>query len=413
MIFALLDNQPDEADRVLGAWDPSAQPPCPSADSAYLIDELQSWSERIADHLLATYDVERDDRLWPSDFAVFGTNPLNVAYGACGTIRFLLQQHGKVPEAVESWLLKQPMSNKDMPPGLYVGAAGVAWTLLELGHGERALELLHRSYESPLVAEENDVLHGAAGWILAAVRIHDALDDDELLAKASALGDKLLERAQAQEVGIAWTALEDKLNHGFAHGMSGIAYALLRLHLAGGEPRFLSAARDAMDFELANALEREQGPVWGKEVGGLLVTPYWTQGSAGIGTAVIRFATLLNDPFYMDWARRIAESSHYQITAWPGLFDGVVGIGEFMLDMFEATGEQIYRDRALEMAESALCYRCEKDEGVVFPGRYLLRLSTDLAHGSAGIGMFLHRLHHGGLRPFHDWPQPPVREAAP
>ena len=403
VIFALAENRPEDARQVLADWDPNAEPPKPWADSSPLLDELPEMTSSIADHLLATYDVERKDRLWPSDFAVFNTNPLNVAYGACGIASFLQHYQGQVPEAVEKWLLDRPMSNTDLPPGLYVGAAGVAWTLLEMGHEDRALELMHRSYTSPLVTEENDILHGAAGWVLAAARVFAATGDQDLLAEATVLGDVLVSRAVQQDVGIAWPDDEGKIHHGFAHGTSGIAYALLRLHLAGGEARFLEAARAGMDFEISSAIEREEGPVWGNHVGSKLISPYWSQGAAGVGTAAIRFATLLGDDTYMDFARRVADSAHYQITAWPGLFDGVAGLGELMVDLFQATGDEVYRQRALEMAESALCYRSEKEEGLAFPGRYLLRLSTDLAHGSAGIGMFFHRLSQGGPRAFHDW----------
>src|SRR5262249_17433814 len=45
--------------------------------------------EGISEYILAKADPSREDRLWPSDYRLFSTNPLSVGYGAVGTALFL------------------------------------------------------------------------------------------------------------------------------------------------------------------------------------------------------------------------------------------------------------------------------------------------------------------------------------
>jgi hypothetical protein len=74
------------------------------------------------------------------------------------------------------------------------------------------------------------------------------------------------------------------------------------------------------------------------------------------------------------------------------LFEGLTGIGEFMLDMYKFTGDQDYYHKALDIADTVLCFKIEKLEGVAYPGRWLMRISNDYATGAAGIGLFFTRL---------------------
>lgn len=78
--------------------------------------------------------------------------------------------------------------------------------------------------------------------------------------------------------------------------------------------------------------------------------------------------------------------------SFPGQFDGMSGVGDFLLDLYDVTGERQYYREALVLAESILCFQVETEGGKAFPGRGLMRLSTDYAHGSAGVAAFLRRV---------------------
>ncbi len=50
---------------------------------------LTSAVAQIEAYLRRTASPSRNDRLWPADLAVFETNPLSLAYGACGVLHAL------------------------------------------------------------------------------------------------------------------------------------------------------------------------------------------------------------------------------------------------------------------------------------------------------------------------------------
>jgi hypothetical protein len=136
---------------------------------ARIAADIASMRAGMVQYVLQTADFHRTDRLWPAHFHVFFTNPLNLAYGACGTALFLRQVLRDVPAPVVDWLTRQPLDVENYPPGLYLGLAGIAYTYLELGLEEQAEATLAMIDASPLLfAEPGDFL-GAAGWGLAAL----------------------------------------------------------------------------------------------------------------------------------------------------------------------------------------------------------------------------------------------------
>lgn len=75
-----------------------------------------------------------------------------------------------------------------------------------------------------------DIFSGAAGAILGLLSLHSVLLDDDLLSDLNKLVDHLLDNRLTDEIGTAW--LSSIPSHaptsGFAHGVSGIAFALIR-----------------------------------------------------------------------------------------------------------------------------------------------------------------------------------------
>src|SRR5215216_4460702 len=134
---------------------------------------VQATIDETAAYLLATADFARSDRLWPADALVFATNPLSVAYGACGSALFL-HSADRLTERrdVLDWMLARPLSTDTYPPGLYIGLAGIAYAFAELGLSREAEDVLQLAYQSPLLYEEPGMFLGAAGWGLASVDFH-------------------------------------------------------------------------------------------------------------------------------------------------------------------------------------------------------------------------------------------------
>lgn len=91
-------------------------------------------------------------------------------------------------------------------------------------------------------------------------------------------------------------------------------------------------------------------------------------------------------------AETIADGADCRWTVLPSLVEGLSGIAEFMIDMYRATGKPAHLERAENMADTVTWYAVHREEGTAFPGRWFMKLSTDFATGSAGIGLFLGRL---------------------
>lgn len=373
------------------------------AEPGALAAELEETLEGIADFLLATADYGRTDRLWPPHFMLFDTNPMSVAYGACGTAAALRRLRGDVPDAVKEWLLARPLSVDTYPPGLFVGLAGIAWVLDDLGLGERAAEAMRLAYASPLLYAEDGMFLGAAGWGLAALRLHGRTGDEEHLRRAVDAGEHLLRSAEQEDGALFWTFRQErKVHYGYAYGASGVALFLLYLGLRTGREEFVDAARRAIAYEMAHRLDSSHGISWSRHEGDNLLLPYWMYGSAGVGTTVIRIAHHLGDPAYRAMAEEIAERAYTKWAVLPSLLEGMSGIGDFLLDMHRFTGEPRWHEMALDMAETVSWYRIERPQGIGYPGRWLTRMTTDYDTGSAGVGLFLHRVLHGGPRMFVD-----------
>lgn len=102
-----------------------------------------------------------------------------------------------------------------------------------------------------------DFVEGTAGMILALLSLENVLgssrpgEREGLVATAMVCGEHLLKaRSRRHEDFRVWGADEAKPPFcGFAHGASGMAYALLRLYDCTRRPELLDAALEAMAFE--------------------------------------------------------------------------------------------------------------------------------------------------------------------
>jgi hypothetical protein len=365
--------------------------------------DLRYAVRRIAGYVLSTCDWERTDRVCPAHYQVFATNPMSVAHGAAGVALFLHRALGELPPELRRWMLDRPLDAGRYPPGLFVGLAGIGWALAEVGLPEAGEEAMRAAYGSPLLFDEPGVYLGAAGWGLAALRFWELTGRQEHFDHAVRAGEHLLATAEAGGANRFWRfAAEGKVHYGFGYGSAGIALFLLHLGLRTGRGDFLEAARQGLDHDLAQKLDTVNGTSWKRFEDDLVNFPYFIHGGAGIGAVVSRFSRLLDRQRYSPWLGEIADGLDMKWTIFPSLAHGLSGIGEFHLDAHETTGDPEYLRRARDNAEVVQWFRIDAAAGYAFPGRMLLRVSNDWATGSAGIGLFLHRLANGGPRLFLD-----------
>lgn len=161
-------------------------------------------------------------------------------------------------------------------PGMYFGLPGVALAATVLGGlwedreikdaGLRALT----SFDPPEAAPP-DVCHGLAGYTLSLLAAHRIAGAGACRETAVVAGKTLLHRAVREKDDVFWPwpagpygTLSGAQQFGFAHGIAGVCYALLRLYEAADGEAHRRAAEDAVDTlaRSARPLENAGDAVW-------------------------------------------------------------------------------------------------------------------------------------------------------
>lgn len=359
------------------------------------IAEYRAVVNDILAHVNDVASYEREDRLYPADPRVFSTNPLSVAYGAAGIAYALHKITGNVPGPVVDWILRHRVTCEDYPPGLYVGISGIAWSLLEMDLKDPAEKLFQSTFTHPLLHESADLFYGTAGWAMTALRFFHATGNEVYLKQAREAGNGLLASCVKSERGHHWSK-PGECPLGLAHGNSGVALFLLYLYLTTEDDRFFDAGVQALDFDLSAAITTKDGGLsWKAELGtSSTVYPYWRFGSAGIGSVAVRFQHLLGSPRYSSILEQIFVDTDRKCAVFPGRFMGLAGIGSFLLDLHDFTGEARFLESAAKVADGIMNFRVERN-GAAFPGEMQSRLCCDYATGSAGIALFFDHLAGG------------------
>ncbi len=120
-------------------------------------------------------------------------------------------------------------------------------------------------------------------------------------------------------------------------------------------------------------------------------------GAAGIGTFFRRLYQVTRDPAWLDKCRGAADYIRGEYianrVAGPDWLDGAGGVGEYLLDLAEQTGDTTYVGDA-QIAGDYLVRTASADaEGYHWKFTSTPNLYTGLAHGGGGLAYFLIRLY--------------------
>lgn len=401
LIIGLLEKNPEDRptyEKIVETLekDVELREPAIRVDKESIDKEAEAILASICNYILSKADFSRPDRLFPADKEIFSTNPLSIAYGAVGTAYSIKKIQQNVPEEVLDWILARNKNPFLYPTGLYAGLSGIAWGMLELDLVSESKDVLQSTFEHPLLYKAANLGYGISGWGLTNLKFFHHLQDELFLQKAIEAGKFIIANISENEQGCFWDEEKtgENIHLGYLLGGSGISLFLLYLYLASKKEEFLDVGKRVLDFELNNSSKNsEGGRSWKKIVGqGRIVYPYFGEGSAGVGKAVIRYQRLLNEEKYLEALDDIFIDCNRKYSIWTGLVSGLTGLGDFNLDLYKLTKDQKHLDGAYRTASGILLCKIEKEEGIAYAGNGLERISCDYATGSAGVGRFFHRL---------------------
>ncbi|MFI9809139.1 type 2 lanthipeptide synthetase LanM family protein [Streptomyces sp. NPDC052301] len=239
-------------------------------------------------------------------------------------------------------------------PGAFSGAASQVWTWMALHRVTREEWMLERAAErasllmpgARLVEDdiEVDLLNGAAGAVVPLLNLAGATGQDRWLDAAAHIGRRLAGQVTLDASGARWTTrLNPEGIGGFAHGATGLGWALARLAL--GEAG--SAAERRGWDDLARQAFAYQESLYQPEAGNWLDARVgaeedfftsWCHGSAGIGVGMLDLHRRTGDPARLDMAERAAHACAAEGFGWSHtLCHGDLGLWQFLTSLGHGT----------------------------------------------------------------------------
>ena len=309
-----------------------------------------------------------------------------------------------------AWLRDAERPGGEPLAGLYVGQGGIVAALFRAGQVlddpdliSAALDLANRlatlPYNSP------DLFNGTAGRI----RLHLMLaaSDPGQVKHAIAGGEELLARAEAVPGGgLRWQATAPSAGEygiGYAHGTAGIGDVLLDLHESTGDDRFRTAAAGAATWMATLAepfLDNQRGWAWPHHEGESVFGGFWCHGAAGVGRFLLHAAQHDLIPGVRDLAvgaaRSVAAATRW---AGPSQCHGLAGNIEFLLDVYQVTGDAAWLAEARTLGRLLDAFAVERDGLLMWSADSPDVFSPDYTVGYAGVAMCLLRLADPDTRP--------------
>jgi type 2 lantibiotic biosynthesis protein LanM len=221
-----------------------------------------------------------------------------------------------------------------------IGSLAIGLTYLADWHGSLELRAAAERAAALLDADriansaEADVVSGVAGALLASLAHHQCLGDADSATRALAAGERLLQMARPRDGGRVWPDRGGRVRLGFAHGNSGIAYALARIAMASGDARFFAEAVAALAYErrFYSAAQRSW-PVAAETAGAAAMwMNAWCYGAAGMTLPRLLIAQIVGGADLAgDASRAIEATLQAPPTMAEHLCCGTLGRAEILL----------------------------------------------------------------------------------
>ncbi|ANY09413.1 hypothetical protein [Pseudonocardia sp. HH130630-07] len=214
---------------------------------------------------------------------------------------------------------------------------------------------------------------GLAGTALVALDLAATHDDSDLQARGLAIAERL---AGAGEHGPGPTAA------GFLDGWSGICLLHVLAFERTGDPVWLDRAGTALRRDLARCRTTGDGTLEAEDPGHPRTLPYLARGSAGVALAALALAR--HDPGHAGVAALpgLLAACRTGFVVHPGLGLGAAGL---LLTLAGAPPDPATTRVMDELTALVGRLAAPAGPGIAVGGHQLLRLSTDVDTGNAGV----------------------------
>ncbi|MDT0309540.1 class III lanthionine synthetase LanKC [Streptomyces sp. DSM 44917] len=358
----------------------AAPTPAPAAARRPAPADWPGLRDALVRAILASATPEREDRLYPGDPAQFAPG------GA--------ERH----EEGERWLLRRAAAPPEGSPlGLYDGLFGVVHTRHGLGHRQAALDLAERALGERWERLPAHLHGGLAGIGLVLDELAAATGESALAAHAERVTDLAAERlgdppgpTRPGSPGDPSRPAPGRARAGLMRGASGAALLFVRRYERTRAPGLLDLAAAALTRDLAHCRADSHGTLAVDE--GTRTMPYLAEGSVGIAAVLDDYLAHRADERLAAARAAILPAARLRYYAQPGLFRGRAG----MIWHLARTATPGVTAADLDAQAAALdWYAMPWGGGLAFPGDQMMRLSMDLATGTAGCLLALAAAHRG------------------
>ena len=185
---------------------------------------------------------------------------------------------------------------------------------------------------------------------------------------------------------------------GLLYGHLGIAWLMAEAYQHIPDDLLLDAANQALNNELTGYINDERyGTLQSAQ--GHRQLPYLSMGSAGFGEVLPKIPRDAVDGAVIDAVPQLLKATIATVCVCPGLFNGYSGLALGRSGMQTFLELETYDPRDLSDVLKAFAMQTA-DGAALFAGDSGLRLTADVASGSAGILLALETLQAGATDPF-------------
>ncbi len=345
------------------------------------VDKLMSgieWSRQFCDDGTFPGDVETSPRL----------DRESLSSGRAG-VMLVQKRVGVQPADRDVEALRQAVGSwpAQESPGLLRGLAGLALALSEVGAHQDAVPAASAALERALGRRRLDLVGGQAGVILAALEVARAAEDSGLSSRALEAYSRL--HSCLESAGSGRSSLTRR--PGLFWGLTGAALTDLVVHAVTGTEGSLVAARNRLRDDLDACITTADGEVMVEDRAKRRVLPYIDWGSAGILLIASALERITGDSVLTPAEREgIAKTCSATYYVYPGFDHGRAGT----LVALAAAGPE-YQSEVDRQAGLLLDSLLAHGAHALAIGDGLIRLSSDLSTGAAGVALALHAYRTG------------------